>query len=83
MRVCDAAVEVLRETDNEGVMWGDEGLLHMIADKLGWKHDAWRTSQRVLAALSRTPGPFIKRKTFLAGHWVLIFSLPEGFTSQK
>ena len=33
MRVCDAAVEVLRETGNPACMWGDEGLLHLIAER--------------------------------------------------
>lgn len=77
MRVCDAAVEVLRATDNPAVMWGDEGLLHLIAERLGWEHNAWHTSDRVLRALSKTPGPLVKRETLLHGHWVLIFRLPE------
>ena len=77
MRVCDAAVAVLRETGNLAVMWGDEGLLHEIADKLGWEHDAWRTSDRVLRALAKTPGPLEKRRTLCYGHWVLIFRLPN------
>ena len=78
MRACDAAVEVLRETDNPAVMWGDEGLLHEIADKLGWKHDAWHTSNRVLRALAKTPGALEKRRTLCHGHWVLIFRLPNA-----
>ena len=78
MRVCDAAVAVLRETDNPGVMWGDEGLLHLIAERLGWEHRAWETSDRVLRALSKTPGTLIKSRTLLSGRWVLIFRLPEG-----
>lgn len=77
MRCCDAAVEILRETDNPAVMWGDEGLLHMIAERLGWPHECTRTSDRVLAALSRTPGPLEKRQTLLHGHWVNIFRLPS------
>lgn len=77
-RVCDAAVEVLRETGNPAVMWGDEGLLHLIADRLGWEHHAWHTSDRVLAALAKTPGPLRKLKTLTgSGRCVLIFRLPE------
>lgn len=76
MRACDAAVEVLRETDNTFVMWGDEHLLHEIAERLGWEHQAWRTSARVLRVLSRTPGPLEKRKILADGHWVLMFRLP-------
>jgi hypothetical protein len=74
MRACDAAVEVLQETGNSALMWGDGGLLHLIADKLGWKHNAWHTEERVLRALARTPGPLAKRKTLCAGHWVLYFA---------
>lgn len=58
--VWQAAVEVLRETENSGVMWGDECVLHLIATKMGWKHEAWKTSTRVLNALSKTPGVFKK-----------------------
>lgn len=79
VRVCDAAVEVLRETDNPAVMFGDEGLLHLIAERLGWEHHAWKTSDRVLRALSKTPGPMRKCYTRLGGgRRVLIFKLPEG-----
>lgn len=56
MRVCDATVEILNETDNDAVMWGNYTLLHMIAGRLGWEPQAWRTEKRVLDALSKTPG---------------------------
>ncbi len=59
MRACDAAVQVLRETDNPAVMCGDEGLLHLIAERLGWEHEGPRTSARVLNALSKTPGDLV------------------------
>jgi hypothetical protein len=77
MRVCDAAVEVLRETDNPAVMFGDEGLLHLIAERLGWPHECTKTSDRVMAALARTPGELVKRKTKIYGRWVNIFRLPD------
>jgi hypothetical protein len=77
-RACDAAIEVLRETNNSAVMWGDEGLLHLIAERLGWKHEAWKTSDRVLATLAKTPGELIARKTqLIGGRWVRCFHLPE------
>lgn len=63
MRVCDAAIEVLRETGNPAVMWGDEGLLHAIASRLGWEHHAWQTSDRVLAAIRKTPGDLVPVRT--------------------
>lgn len=56
MRVCDATVAILKVTDNGAVMWGDCVLLHMIAERLGWEHQSWRTEKRVLDALSKTPG---------------------------
>lgn len=75
----EAAIAVLRETDNSAVMWGDEGLLHLIADKLGWPHAAWETSDRVMAALNRTPGQLVKGKTVLGnGRVVSVFRLPES-----
>jgi hypothetical protein len=59
-------------------MFGDEGLCHLIAAKLGWKHEAWKTSERVLAALARTPGELVKKKTRTGGgRLVNIFRLPE------
>jgi hypothetical protein len=83
MRTCDAAIAVLRETQNPAVMWGDEGLLHLIADRAGMlmAHKSWRTSRAVLANLSRCPGELVARMA--RGHsggrerWVRIFVLPE------
>lgn len=83
MRTCDAAVLVLRETDNPAVMWGDEGLLHLIAQRAGLRVTgrAWKTSAAVLDNLSRCPGKLIPG--YVAGHTggreraVRIFRLPE------
>lgn len=66
MRVCDAACQVLRETGNPAVMFGDEGLLHLIAERMGWKHEAWKTSDRVLNAIRKTPGDLVPVRTL--GH---------------
>lgn len=78
LRVCDAAIQVLRETDNAAVMWGDEGLLHMIAERLGWKHECTKTSDRVLAALGKTPGALVPGYTrCFNNRLVRIFRLPE------
>jgi hypothetical protein len=80
-RVCDAAVEVLRETDNPAVMWGDSGLLHLIANRAGVKSAkrAWITEDRVLNALSRQPGELVPGTTCSGGgnRRVRIFWLPE------
>lgn len=61
LRVCDAAVLVLRETDNPAVMWGDTGLLHKIASRaeLPSRDRAWKTENAVLNALSRQPGELV------------------------
>jgi hypothetical protein len=84
LRACDAAIEVLRETDNPAVMWGDEGLLHLIAERLGWPHNGPRTSDRVMAALNRTPGDLVKRQTQTGrGRWVSVFRLPETIEPER
>lgn len=79
LRVCDAAVLVLRETDNPAVMWGDHGLLEMIAERANTKTQgrAWKTPDAVLDTLAKTPGELVSRLTFTHGRWVRIFYLPE------
>lgn len=89
MRTCDAAVLVLRETDNPAVMWGDEGLLHLIAARAGLAiaGHSWHTSQAVLANLARCPGELVAQHA--RGHsggrsrWVRIFTLPEHAKAAK
>jgi hypothetical protein len=79
MRLCDAAIAVLRETDNPAVMFGDEGLLHQIAERAGAKSRgrAWETSAAVLAALSKTPGELVPGHVRDGrGRRVRIFRLP-------
>ncbi len=68
IRACDAAVLVLRETDNPAVMWSDSGLLHAIASRAGLRsrERGWQTEGAVLAALSKQPGDLVATKT--AGH---------------
>jgi hypothetical protein len=80
MRTCDAAVAVLRETNNPACMWGDEGLLHLIAERAGLRScgRAWKTSDRVLANLSRCHDGLLAGFTRdMRGRWVRIFRLPE------
>jgi len=82
MKTCEAAVLVLRETDNPAVMWGDEGLCHMIADRAGIRMCGQGpfTSNAVLKNLSQCPGELIPGYTS-AGNGVRsrvrIFWLPE------
>ena len=84
-RICDVAAEVLRETDNSGVMWGDIGLLDMIAERAGVvvKRSKYRIvcplakHERVINALSRCPGELIPGTTLIGRRRrVRIFWLP-------
>jgi hypothetical protein len=80
MRTCDAAVAVLRESNNPAVMWGDEGLCHMIAERAQLRScgRAWKTSDAVLANLARCHDGLIAGKTTCHGRrLVRIFWLPE------
>jgi hypothetical protein len=74
MKTWEAAVLVLRETGNDAVMWGDECLLHMIAERAGLRSRAngWRTSAAVLNNLSRNPGPLDPRMTLCGGRERLV-----------
>ncbi len=76
-RICDCAVEVLRETDNPAVGYGDAGLLHLIADRAGVPHEAWKTEDRILNALSRTPGSLVPRFFRARRGLARVFYLPE------
>ena len=79
LRVCDAAVLVLRETGNPAVMWGDSGLLHAIANRasLHSRNRAWHTEIAVLNALSAQPGKLLVGETkTMRGRRVRIFRLP-------
>lgn len=60
MRICEAAVQILRETNNSSVMHGDGHLLHLIANRAGIKSDGWKTEIRVLNSLSKQPGDLQK-----------------------
>ena len=78
--ICEAAVLVLRETDNPAVMYGDSGLLHTIANRADAKcqQKGWKTETAILDALSRTPGELVPTLTLEAhGRTVRIFRLPE------
>ena len=79
MKMHEAAVEVLRETDNQAVMFGDEQLLHLILERAdpGCYHGAWEGSKRVLDALSRDPGILKPGKTMCGNRVVRVFRMPE------
>jgi hypothetical protein len=83
LRACDAAVAVLQEHKQPGIMYGDEWLCHQVAKKMGWESEGPMTSRRVLAALAKTPGLLIKTTLPMPsdccarGQSVLHFELPE------
>lgn len=80
VRVCDAAVSVLRETKNPAVMVGDSFLLHEIANraKIRSAQQGWKTEHNVIAALAKCPGDLISRMILgVHNKLVRIFYLPE------
>lgn len=79
-RVCDVAEEVLKETGNPAVMWGDSGLLDTIAERAGLKKHTGRGAivrrhNGVLNALSAQPGNLVKGTTLCGTRRVRIFWL--------
>ncbi len=76
----EVAEQVLRELGQPAVGWGDEAILHQIAERLGWPHEGPRTSRRVLNALSKNPGPLkaAKRHCVRFGQAVRVFELQEA-----
>lgn len=84
MKVWEATIKVLRRTGNPAVMTGDHGLGHLIATELGWEHDGPATPDRVIAALHRTPGRLVKRRTLGKGNRLCIrFMLPEVAAGER
>lgn len=85
-RAPEAAVAVLKRTENNAVGWGDSGLLHLIATEMGWPHDAWLTEGRVLDAIDRhNDGHFEKRYFRTMGRinrLVRVFYLPGKFNER-
>lgn len=62
-RIAEHAIDVLRETNNDGVSWGDSGLLDLIYVRADMKLKDDRPMNRhkqVLAALDRAPDLFRK-----------------------
>lgn len=78
MKVWQAATIVLQRTKNDAVMWGDNVLLHQIAEEMGWPNEAFKTPKKVLAALRSNPGKLRSLKTQMRNPFrlVSIFRLP-------
>lgn len=71
----------MREHGHESVMWGDNTILHDIAEAAGLPHQSAKTMRRVLNALDRSP-EFVKlyvniRMTTAGNRLVRCFYLPE------
>ncbi len=77
----EAAVEVLRETNNPAICYGDGGLFHLVADKIGWPHEMWFTEDRVLNAIDRHHSGHLVKRYFMATRGkARVFYLPEYAT---
>jgi len=76
LTIADHAVDVLKETGNPAVMYGDAGLLDLIGRRAGMKPmhplTRWRL---VLAGLERAPDKFTKSYTTSRGRRVRCFTL--------
>jgi len=73
----DAAVIVLRRTNNPAVCYGDSGLLHSIADEMGWPHEGHFTEKRVLDAIDRHNDGQLVKRYYRLRRLARIFYLPE------
>jgi hypothetical protein len=89
MKAWEATVEVLLETQNPSIMYGDEWLCHQVAERLKWQHEGPKTSRRLLSTLSKTPGCLIKGYCKMPsdccakGQSVLHFELPDELLEQS
>ena len=80
-RICDIAEEVLRETGNPAVLWGDCGLLDEIASRAGLSSPyPWVRWKRVLDALTKQPGNLERGYAEHSGRQLRLFALPEHWT---
>lgn len=50
----NVAADLLRETGNPAIGWGDSALLHGVAERLGMEHESARTERLVLNRIDRT-----------------------------
>ncbi len=59
LTIAQAMKEVLEETDNPAVMWGDVGLFFLCSKKLGhttmWRPNPGTVYSRILDALQKSP----------------------------
>lgn len=80
-RVCDAAVEVLRETKNDAVMTTDTYLCHAIAKRAAMQTNGIHPltiCKRVIDNIARQPGILVPLMTLgYRNRAVRIFRLPE------
>jgi hypothetical protein len=73
-----AAADILRETKNTAIGYGDSGLLHLVCARLGWPHEGPLTEHRVLNAIDRHHDGFLHKRWFRARNKpARVFYLPE------
>ena len=82
MRICDAAEQILIETDNPAVMLGDNGLIDLIAERAGKLRDKehpFDRHTRILNALSKQPGNLVPGYSLYgnSNRRIRIFRLPK------
>lgn len=76
--VAQHAVDVLRETNNPGVCYRDDGLIHLIAARAGIPHEGWRTCRKVMNAIERSNRGELEKR-FTLGHRCIMrmYALPK------
>lgn len=77
MKCWEAAIQVLKETGNPAVMWGDLYLLYLISERMGWDWQHGKSERKVLNALTANPGELMPVKTVTGKNRVVRkFKLP-------
>ena len=80
----EAAAQLLRETQNTAIGWGDSVLLHAVAQRIGVPAEGPRTEKVILDKIAMTyPGALVKGYTSLPSRGlarVRRFSLPESLS---
>ena len=67
MRVWEATAEILRKAHIGSIGRGEDDLLLLVAKRVSWPDNGFRTVNRVLRALGKSQGILVKRRDFAAG----------------
>lgn len=81
------AANLLRETGNPAIGWGDAGLLHDVAEQLGMKHEGHKTEGLVLNRIDRShDGVLLKKYVGYPERGLAVtrrFWLPEAWAKHQ